>query len=549
MKELILIFVMIFSSVCSFAQSTSERQKELNKANKEFMKRLKDKYDLKYIYVHVEDDGFWYFHAAKKEDVIGILNQQGEIIVPIKYASITYKKPLKEGFSIGRIEKDTVWHRANVGCFHAHTFKKNNKNAKYGIYRLDGTAMVDDFEALYSSSIHEGYIEYAVSNNDSSDDLRVLYTQDGEELVPLGWYTLSIMNKKECKLIKSMGSLINGGRSLYGAMMLDGSLPLVPCQYFSVSYDKVKNQWIVEDPTTYEKSVYNPNKAITSEMKDKGVEMFWSGKFDEVIDFYSKEGIDKPWAKYYSGAALLEKADKMDMDVTCFINVSENGKMDVAIPYLGITNRKYYSGLQIDFNLMKNLYSTGYELMKAYLEEDSTFIKEVNNYTRTDIEWRLKYIDEKRIKFESLWQKYLKENEAIVARQQEERRRAAKRNELLGNIAGIFLNSLFQRNNSSGSNRPPAYSRTTNRQTPASHGVSQRSNSNTSKSSSLNSSVEYRRCHKCSGTGDIFTTSTIATYGNDKKVVCKTCGKEHWASNVHHHKKCDNCNGTGKVRK
>ena len=72
MKELILIFVMIFSSVCSFAQSTSERQKELNKANKEFMKRLKDKYDLKYIYVHVEDDGFWYFHAAKKEDVIGI---------------------------------------------------------------------------------------------------------------------------------------------------------------------------------------------------------------------------------------------------------------------------------------------------------------------------------------------------------------------------------------------------------------------------------------------------------------------------------------------
>ena len=31
-----------------------------------------------------------------------------------------------------------------------------------------------------------------------------------------------------------------------------------------------------------------------------------------------------------------------------------------------------------------------------------------------------------------LWQKYLKENEAIVARQQEERRRAAKRNELLG---------------------------------------------------------------------------------------------------------------------
>ena len=44
----------------------------------------------------------------------------------------------------------------------------------------------------------------------------------------------------------------------------------------------------------------------------KGVEFFWSGKFDEVVEFYSKAGIDKPWAKFYSGAALLEKAEMFD---------------------------------------------------------------------------------------------------------------------------------------------------------------------------------------------------------------------------------------------
>ena len=67
--------------------------------------------------------------------------------------------------------------------------------------------------------------------------------------------------------------------------------------------------------------------------------------------------------------------------------------------------------------------------------------------------------------------------------------------------------------------------------------------------SSSQPATQYRQCNKCRGTGEIFTTSTVATYGNDKKVVCPECGKEHWLSTVHHHRKCDNCNGSGKVAK
>ena len=78
------------------AQTTSDRQKELTKANKVFMKQLKEQYNLKYINVVVEDDGYWYYQAYMKEDKTGVLNQQGKIIVPIKYHSIKYKKPLEE---------------------------------------------------------------------------------------------------------------------------------------------------------------------------------------------------------------------------------------------------------------------------------------------------------------------------------------------------------------------------------------------------------------------------------------------------------------------
>ena len=102
--------------------------------------------------------------------------------------------------------------------------------------------------------------------------------------------------------MQRFGDVFSHGSFMHGAIMLDGSLPPVPCQYSAVSYDKKNNQWMVTNPTTYEISVYDPNRSLTSEMKDKGVELFWSGKYDDVIDYYSKEGIAKPWAKYYTGA-------------------------------------------------------------------------------------------------------------------------------------------------------------------------------------------------------------------------------------------------------
>ena len=63
MKKNILLLIVIITSSISFAQSIKDRENELNKANKEFMKQLEKKYDLKAIYVRVEEDGYWYFYV------------------------------------------------------------------------------------------------------------------------------------------------------------------------------------------------------------------------------------------------------------------------------------------------------------------------------------------------------------------------------------------------------------------------------------------------------------------------------------------------------
>ena len=137
----------------------------------------------------------------------------------------------------------------------------------------------------------------------------------------------------------------------------------------------------------------------------------------------------------------------------------------------------------------------------------------------------------------------------LVARQQAERERVAQRNQMLAQMLGVFVQSLAQSLNGS-SNRVASYSGGSSRNVGSFSSVSSSSRSSSSSSSSSQAApTQYRQCNKCRGTDDIFTTSIVGTYGNDKKVRCNVCGEEHWASTVHHHKRCNNCNGTGKAAK
>lgn len=550
MRKILILLTVFLCATLASAQSTKDIEKALNKTHKEEMKQLKDRYDLKSIYIKVEEDGYWYYSANRKKGKCGVLNQQGEIIVPIKYDDIDYYPPLPEGLS-NPIAGDTAWHRANVACFHTMTFGDKGNRNKYGIYRLDGTVMVDDLEATLCMNTLKGYTRYLVKKEASDYDETALYTQDGECLIPMGIFYAKIKDKV-CVIHKIIGEDFQNSGLLTGAIMLDGALPPVPCRYASVNYDKANNQWVVADPVTLKESVYQPGQVLTTELKDRGVELFWAKKYDETIDYYAKEGIDKPWAKYYTGAALLNKAMTMEGDIHVFIYMSQRGKMDEPIPGVGTTWRDALIGRNYDFDLLRKLYTTGFQMMEAYILEDTTFIKEVKHYTFPDLNFYLERLDREKTDFLPLWDKFVKENQAIMAQREAERQRAARQNEIMARLLGVFVESLAQRIVGGGSSHSSSYSGGTSSYVGSTTGVSSSSRSSSSSSRSTSSSAaptQYRRCEKCRGTGDIFTTSTIGTYGNDKKTVCSVCGKEHWSSTVHHHRKCDNCNGTGKVVK
>lgn len=64
-------------------------------------------------------------------------------------------------------------------------------------------------------------------------------------------------------------------------------------------------------------------------------------------------------------------------------------------------------------------------------------------------------------------------------------------------------------------------------------------------SSGSSSSSSRHTCPRCHGSGTIVRESSVATYGNDSRVKCGTCGKYYWRSSGHSHITCTQCHGKG----
>ena len=224
---------------------------------------------------------------------------------------------------------------------------------------------------------------------------------------------------------------------------------------------------------------FDPSKHYTSDMKDEGVRLYWSGKYDEAIKYYSKEGIAKPWAKYYTGAAMLEKADKQYLNISAFTEIAKNGKMDEVSN--GIKNRLLFTDLNPDIELMKQLYTSGHSILNEYLAQDSRFEEEAKRKLVIDLDTRLRWIAEMEPQFTLYWAEYQKQNAAIEAHQAELKRQQQEReNAIYLAIARGFLNGLSNAISGS-SNSGSSYSSNS-----YSSGVSYRSTTNTSSSSQSN---------------------------------------------------------------
>lgn len=436
----------------------NERLK-LFEEHEEFIKQCEKAHQLKYL-VPCKEGDFLYFCGTGKKKKEGIISKEGKVIVPFLYDNVKFYPPMQEGMQVsGFGEHQTiVWCQKNDGVFVAHNYK-NLIHPHYAIYRTDGTLIFDmEVEEMYT--FIPGYFEIKVADKTQSNhSLYGLYTQDGKEILPIECDIIHLQGKV-CKYHKEIGDISSGGSYMKGALMLDGSLPAVPCQFREVEYDSIHHHWLVKEDYQSDWEVYNDHKHYVTEMKDDGVKYFWEGKYDETIKYYSGVGISQPWAKYYSGAAMLEKANDQYYKCLRFIDDVKSNKIN-AIASNGVSNRAQYMNMNPDFELMKQLFSTGYSMLKLYICEDSTFLENVHEYTFFDLESRLRGVDDLKEKFTPYWIEFQKKNAAISEQQEKLRREKQEREKALyqafitGFINGInkAISGNAERQNNSVSTR------------------------------------------------------------------------------------------------
>lgn len=204
-----------------------------------------------------------------------------------------------------------------------------------------------------------------------------------------------------------------------------------PSFYYMTCYDGV---WKVADQPSNNFNapiVYEPESTKAATIRDPGEAFYVRSQFDDVLAYYSDEGLDAPWASYYSADALVSKRLQSQSRFELIVDAMEKGS---GLP-------KNEQGVISDVNVIRQMLNMANALYDKYLDSgDAEFKtqaisgKEMTIYYLTRLN---EYID-----------RYNKvRSHAAMVTSQEEQRQAA----LMSYFLNSFSNALNSMASSSGS--------------------------------------------------------------------------------------------------
>ncbi len=518
----------------SYSQMTQSQIKEYKKENK-----------LKSMELHQEEDGFQYYTITTKDNKQGVISIDGNTIVPpiSQYLTINYIKGRESG--MGAI----AWHPTTQSVFHCTVIKEetttNNFIGHFMVFSLAGQPLLDLKNAKWENDgKKDGYLYLGDLNNGNPNCIG-LYTLDGKEiiepvysaLVPCDNYCIVYIEVKD-----ELGLISETKR--FGATSLDGSFYSIPCRYNRVKFDVPNKKWLVKDIEGSDFRDFIPGEVTIADEMDEGITFFWTGEFDNCINYFSNCFSQKPWATFYSGIAMIEKANHELKLVDKFVDL-RGWKQDFnkqIVPTQPLTYREYFYTHQFDFESIKNLYAKGYDMLISSIEEESPFINQAYAYMHLPIDVLYSRVEEKQEILNQYWPQFIEETERYYENQrllklQREQELQAKREAIIAEGVNVIF-SLFSdltKSHKSSNNKPAAPSTTSiNR---SKNSVSQQNSDSSSSESESSDNRKKRPCRACGGKG-FMVEERIA--GEPK--WCDKCGKSR---NPHIHETCPSCKGNG----
>lgn len=477
--KLIILVVCCFSMGYSFAQDV----KTLEKQNKDLMKNLKKSNELKDVKIKIEKDGYWYFLLRGKGNLFGVANQKGKIIIPVVNVSIEYipseaegKNMISEKDILGKSEVFSYLYSQSKPVFHVEYGSfifKNYINGKmvseerhfHKFIDLDGKVYIDNLKAAIKipgywivSKNDKIHVEVSVGKLEYSGQNIGLLKTDGTVLVPLDDYFAIFLGAKEtgkdeigyraCITEKISDSVI-----YYGGILLTQNIPSPQCIFSDVRLckDDAGYYWEVKKTKESDFVRYNPQVNYNINFRDKGEEFYEKREYENVVLFYSNEGIAQPWAKFYTGASLYWLGLDHYSHASSLTLIIEQGKW-AEYEFLK-------DNLSFDLDLGKKQLESAVDILNEYIKEDSMFLDKAKTYIRYSTNY-INSTNEEKEKVNSALNYYEETKEkqrvAEIKRQREAALQAKQRKtELMYGILNIFANALLKSGSSTNSVSTP----------------------------------------------------------------------------------------------
>lgn len=271
------------------------------------------------------------------------------------------------------------------------------------LVRSDGTVVIPDMEEMF-----------LYQNNPY-----VIYKKISDEII--NYYGMKVVdNRHYTQAPQSQNFYTFSGKwsDITGDNKFISDIPPV---FYGV--DCWNGVWKVSDkPAGGVAAVYEPGMTKSALIRDPGEAFFVRRQLDDVLAYYSDEGLDAPWASYYSAAALVDKRYPSQLRFERVVEAMEKGS--------GLPNNE--QGIISDVDVIRKMLNMAINLYAQYINSGETEFLQASRSGKSSAEYNLNQLDEYIVRYNNV------RNHAAMVTSQQEAQQAA----LMSSFLNAFSNSI-----------------------------------------------------------------------------------------------------------
>lgn len=397
--------------------------------NPKLFEKLRKTYES--VVVHPLEDGKWEIRVFK-DQMAGLIDSTGQVIVPCKYSSIDYIPGLAEGYSTNQFQKqiaestaavmgtnstfeEKVWHKKTPATYLAKKTEVVNNEyiTHFSIYSTEGKVLLNNVEGDPEDIAFAKYPGYIIFKSGGVlSDKNGLCTTDGVIILPAKYKDFKIKGKV-CYMHAWDEEI--GMFNKCGAAMLDNSLKPVPCEYTEsdISFDEAKNSWSINKVkrTDYDLLFNKPAQVGIESMEELFKKFDYRGCIRKGLLCANKCDTSVT-DRFYLGMSIYHVLSFEKTSAVAFLKTVQNNRMDEKDgTYLDV-NRKRFLNSYVDLKALLPLYNICQKFLESYLKNADSSDKNARS-AKTQlrlIEQDKKYIATETQKYEEQWALYVAEN-------------------------------------------------------------------------------------------------------------------------------------------